>query len=77
MATLFGTKPTQSLADKLTDIKSMFKAAYDKANALDSEMVTEIDTKESQIAALNSEIDTIKVTQEENSKFMSNLAKLI
>lgn len=47
MATLFGTKSTQSFADKLTGIKSMFKAAYDKANALDSEMVTEIGTKES------------------------------
>lgn len=66
-----------SYSEKLTQIKSLFKSAYDEASKLNSEMALEIDDKQIQINQLNEKINAIKVTQEENKTFMSNLEKFI
>lgn len=67
----------ESFSARLGSVKSMFKRAYDSALMLDAEMQTDIDEKNKQILALNTEIGDIKVTQIETQSFMSNLEKFI
>lgn len=66
-----------SFSERMTSIKSMFKAAYEDAGNLHAEMEQEIAKKESQIAALQEDIKTIDVTKQEAEIFMSNIEKLI
>ena len=69
--------PTQSYADRLSDIKSIFQSAHCKASALSAEMQSEIENKKVQIAALNEQIKEISATQTETNKFVSSLEKFI
>lgn len=66
-----------TFAEQMTAIKSAFKTAYENANNLHSQMEEEIKNKESQIASLQSDIDTINVTKKEAEVFMENISKLI
>lgn len=68
-------KPT--FAEQMAAIKSAFKIAHENANNLHSIMEEEIKSKESQIASLQSDIETINVTKKEAETFMENISKLI
>ena len=61
----------------MSSIKAAFKTAHENANNLHSQMEEEIKNKESQIASLQSDIDTINVTKKEAEIFMENISKLI
>lgn len=60
-------KPT--FAEQMAAIKSAFKTAHENANNLHSMMEEEIKSKESQIASLKSDIETINVTKKEAETF--------
>ena len=61
----------------MSSIKAAFKTAHDNANNLHSMMEEEIKNKESQIASLQNDIETINVTKREAETFMENISKLI
>lgn len=71
------SKSTPTFAEQMTAIKSAFKNAYENANNLHSQIEEEIKNKESQIASLQNDIDTINVTKKEAEVFMENISKLI
>lgn len=79
----FGTKKTAkvietpSFASRMSSIKSMFKAAHEDASKLKIEMEKEIESKNAQIASLQSDIETISVTKKEAEEFMENISKFI
>lgn len=75
---IFGkTKAAPSFAEQMAGIKAAFKTAHENANNLHSMMEEEIKSKESQIASLQSDIETINVTKKEAETFMENISKLI
>lgn len=80
---IFGNKVTTetvakpTFAEQMAAIKSAFKTAHESANNLRSQMEEEIKSKEAQIAALQSDIETINVTEKEAETFMENISKLI
>ena len=81
---IFGTKvnnrnSSKSLpfAEQVAAIKSAFKIAHENASNLHSMMEEEIKSKETQIATLQSDIETINVTKKEAETFMENISKLI
>lgn len=67
------SKVAPSFAEQMQSIK----AAHENANNLHSQMEEEIKSKESQIASLQSDIETINVTKKEAETFMENISKLI
>ena len=69
------TKP--SFSDRIAGIKSIFKAAYEQANNLHSEMEEDIKAKNTKIAELQKDIDSINITKKETEEFMSNIGKFI
>lgn len=71
------SKSTPTFAEQMSSIKSAFKTAHENANNLHSMMEEEIKSKESQIASLQSDIETINVTKKEAETFMENISKLI
>lgn len=79
----FGTKKTAkvietpSFASRMSSIKNMFKVAHEDASKLKVEMEKEIESKNAQIASLQSEIETISTTKKETETFMDNISKLI
>lgn len=70
-------KVAPSFAEQMQSIKAAFKTAHENANNLHSQMEEEIKNKESQIASLQSDIETINVTKKEAETFMENISKLI
>lgn len=75
---IFGkTKVAPSFAEQMSSIKAAFKTAHENASNLHSVMEEEIKSKESQIASLQSDIETINVTKKEAETFMENISKLI
>lgn len=66
-----------SYSNKLDEVKSMFKTAYDKAVMLNAEMETDIQIREERIKNLNVEIGNIQSIQKDTQEFMSNLEKFI
>lgn len=75
---IFGkTKVAPSFAEQMSSIKAAFKTAHENASNLHSAMEEEIKSKESQIASLQSDIETINVTKKEAETFMENISKLI
>lgn len=79
----FGTKKTTKVietptfASRMSSIKNMFKVAHENASKLKAEMEKEIESKNSQIVSLQSDIDTINTTKKEAEEFMENLSKFI
>lgn len=77
----FGMKKTTiatlPFSERMASIKSMFKTAHENASNLHSQMEEEIKSKESKIASLQSDIETINVTKREAEEFMENISKLI
>ena len=80
----FGTKKNKSVKvskptfqERLGDVKSMFKRAYEDALRLDTEMQASIDSKKEMIASIEADINTIATTKKEARDFMSNLEKFI
>lgn len=71
------SKVAPSFAEQMQSIKTAFKTAHENANNLHSMMEEEIKNKESQIASLQSDIETINVTKKEAETFMENISKLI
>lgn len=71
------SKVAPSFAEQMQIIKAAFKTAHENANNLHSQMEEEIKNKESQIASLQSDIETINVTKKEAETFMENISKLI
>lgn len=63
--------------DRLTDIKSMFKRAYEEANNLRDEMLGEIAVKQTQIENIQASINEIEATKVGTEKFINNLEKFI
>lgn len=63
--------------DRLTDVKSMFKKAYEEANNLRDEMLGEIAVKQTQIENIQASINEIEATKADTEKFISNLEKFI
>lgn len=63
--------------DKLTDVKSMFKKAYEEANNLRDEMLGEIAVKQTQIENIQASINEIEATKADTEKFINNLEKFI
>lgn len=75
---IFGkTKVAPTFAEQMSSIKAAFKTAHENASNLHSKMEEEIKSKESQIASLKSDIETINVTKKEAETFMENISKLI
>ena len=75
---IFGkTKVAPTFAEQMSSIKAAFKTAHENASNLHSQMEEEIKNKESQIASLQSDIETINVTKKEAETFMENISKLI
>ena len=77
---IFGkTKVAPTFAEQMSSIKikTAFKTAHENANNLHSMMEEEIKSKETQIASLQSDIETINVTKKEAETFMENISKLI
>jgi hypothetical protein len=75
---IFGkTKVAPTFAEQMSSIKAAFKTAHENANNLHSMMEEEIKSKESQIASLKKDIETINVTKKEAETFMENISKLI
>lgn len=71
------SKVAPTFAEQMSSIKAAFKIAHENANNLHSIMEEEIKSKESQIASLQSDIETINVTKKEAETFMENISKLI
>lgn len=71
------SKSTPTFAEQMASIKAAFKTAHENANNLHSMMEEEIKNKESQIASLQNDIETINVTKKEAETFMENISKLI
>lgn len=71
------TVATLPFSERMASIKSIFKTAHEDASNLHAEMEQEIAKKESQIAALQEDIETIEVTKQEAETFMSNIEELI
>lgn len=63
--------------DRLTDVKSMFKKAYEEANNLRDEMLGEIAVKQTQIENIQASINEIEATKADTEKFINNLEKFI
>lgn len=63
--------------DRLSDVKSMFKKAYEEANNLRDEMLGEIAVKQTQIENIQASINEIEVTKADTEKFINNLEKFI
>lgn len=63
--------------DRLTDVKSMFKKAYEEANNLRDEMLGEIAVKQTQIENIQASINEIESTKADTEKFINNLEKFI
>ena len=63
--------------DRLTDVKSMFKKAYEEANNLRDEMLGEIAIKQTQIENIQASINEIEATKADTEKFINNLEKFI
>ena len=63
--------------DRLTDVKSMFKKAYEEANSLRDEMLGEIAVKQTQIENIQASINEIEATKADTEKFINNLEKFI
>ena len=63
--------------DRLTDVKSMFKKAYEEANNLRDEMLGEIAVKQTQIENIQASINEIEVIKADTEKFINNLEKFI
>ena len=63
--------------DRLTDVKSMFKKAYEEANNLRDEMLGEIAVKQTQIESIQASINEIEATKADTEKFINNLEKFI
>lgn len=70
------TIETPSFASRMSSIKSMFKIAHENASNLHAEMEKEIESKNAQIASLQSDIETINTTKKEAEEFM-DISKLI
>lgn len=74
----FGTKKTAKVfASRMGGIKSMFKAAHEDASKLKIEMEKEIESKNAQIASLQSDIENINTTKAEAEAFIENISKFI
>lgn len=73
----FGTNKTVQFASRMSSIKSMFKTAHDNASKLKAVMEKELESKNAQIASLQSDIETINVTKKEAEEFMENISKFI
>ena len=58
------SKVAPSFAEQMQGIKAAFKTAHESASNLHSQMEEEIKSKESQIASLKSDIETINGNQE-------------
>lgn len=56
---------------------SVFHKAHDKALRLVMRMQQDIDSKNTEIAAINSRIAEIKATQDETNRFIDNLEKFM
>ena len=63
--------------DRLTDVKSMFKKAYEEANNLRDEMLGEIAVKQTQIENIQASINEIEATKADTEKFINNLETFI
>ena len=68
---------TKSFADKLDEVKSIFRKAFDESKKLASEMETRISEKNQTIANLQNEIKEIEIVQEDNSKFAQKLEEML
>lgn len=73
----FGNNKTLTFASRMNSIKSMFKTAHDDASKLKADMEKELESKNAQIASLQSDIETINVTKKEAEEFMENISKFI
>ena len=67
----------KSFADKLSEVKSIFRKALDESKKLASEMETKISEKNQTIADLQNEIKEIEIVQEDNSKFAQKLEEML
>ena len=67
----------KSYNERLNDVMSIFRSAYDKVSVIMQDMQNDIEAKKAQVASINEQIKEISVTQAETSKFMSNLEKFI
>lgn len=67
----------ESYTDRLNNVKSIFKSAYDKASVIMQDMQNDIEAKKAQVAVINEQIKDISATQAETSKFISSLEKFI
>lgn len=67
----------KSYNERLNDVMSIFRSAYDKASVIMQDMQNDIEAKKAQVASINEQIKEISATQAETSKFMSNLEKFI
>lgn len=76
---MFGkeTKTQVSYSDRLANIKSLFKKAYDNASNLNNVMQNDINAKEESIKVLEAKIAKVKQTQKETQDFIKNLKKFI
>ncbi len=70
-------KEKTTFSKRMANIKSAFQIAHENASKLHSQMEEEIKSKESKIASLYSDIETINVTKREAEEFMKNISKLI
>jgi len=68
---------TKDFAAKQADIISSFSKAIEEANKLEAEIALHVDAKAKAIADMQKEIDVAKATNEKNSKFITNLSKII
>lgn len=68
---------TKSFADKLDEVKSIFRKALDESKKLASEMETKISEKNQTIVNLQNEIKEIEIVQEDNSKFAQKLEEML
>lgn len=66
-----------SFNSKLSNIKSSFQVAHDKASKLIEEMNTEISEKKEEISKIQNDITSIETLKEQASKFLSNLKGIL
>lgn len=71
------SKVAPTFAEQMSSIKAAFKTAHENANNLHSMMEEEIKNKESQIASLQNDIETINITKRKAETFMENISKLM
>lgn len=72
-----GIISTKSFADKLSEVKSIFRKALDESKKLASEMENKISEKNQTIENLQNEIKEIEVVQLDNSKFAQKLEEML